>query len=80
MHARRVLQGDGLAARKANGAILCLDLDVVLRHARQFDQRDEIVSLLKVVDSGNVPMPAVEPRSHSLSKLLSSARCRLKRA
>src|SRR5215470_15173854 len=55
MHARRVLEADGLAARQPNGAILCLDLDVVLRHTRQFDQSEEVIALLENVDGWECP-------------------------
>jgi hypothetical protein len=50
MHAHTVGEDDDFLARNTNGVLLGLDLQIVLVDARQLDDGEKILALLKYVD------------------------------
>jgi hypothetical protein len=60
MHAHAIGEGDDLLARNTNGVLFGLNLQIVLVDARQLDDGEKVLALLKYVDRRKAPRLAVE--------------------
>jgi hypothetical protein len=77
MDTRLLTVGNRLLAADANGIFLRLDLQIVLVDAGQFDNRDEVVFLLKDVDRRETSDRGRTAPIQSLAMRESRARCRV---